>query len=78
MIEEISAFTENSQLHDVDCMVLAVLSHGTSDRIICGIDGKGVDIYEHVFSLFSAKRCPMMRGKPKMFIFNACRGGIQL
>ncbi|XP_061163123.1 caspase-2-like [Saccostrea echinata] len=73
MVREFQVFANRTDLENTDCMVLAVLSHGTSDNIICGVDGRGIDVYD-IFHFFSAKGCPMMRGKPKMFIFNACRG----
>lgn len=56
-------------------MVLAVLSHGTADNVICGVDGREIDVFEEIIPIFSPIKCSSLRGKPKMYIFNACRGG---
>ncbi|XP_022658140.1 caspase-3-like isoform X2 [Varroa jacobsoni] len=51
--------------------VLCVLSHG--DRgFIYGHDGKL--LLKEVLEAFSPDRCPSLKGKPKLFIIQACRG----
>lgn len=67
-------FAKDPILDKVDCMVLAVLSHGTADNVICGADGKMINVMDEICPIFSPLRCPYLSGKPKMYIFNACRG----
>ena len=74
MMREFREFSKNPWLEKVDCMVLAVLSHGKKD-VICGIDGGGIDVLQKIVPIFSSKECPSLAGKPKMYICNACRGG---
>ena len=74
MRKEFREFSKNPWLEKVDCMVLAVLSHGKKD-VICGIDGEGIDVLQEIVPIFSSKECPSLAGKPKMYICNACRGG---
>lgn len=68
-------FAKDPILAKVDCMVLAVLSHGTADNVICGVDGEMVNMTDEICPIFSPQKCPSLSGKPKMYIFNACRGG---
>lgn len=75
MMREFREFSKNPWLEKVDCMVLAVLSHGQKDNVICGIDGRGIDVLQEIVPIFSSKECPSLAGKPKMYICNACRGG---
>lgn len=74
ILSECWAFARRPTLANVDCMVLAVLSHGTAESLICGVDGGEIHVFEEIIPIFSPKKCPSLRGKPKMYIFNACRG----
>lgn len=74
-MRECQAFARQPILADVDSMVLAVLSHGTADNVICGVDGKMINVMDEICPIFSPLRCRSLSGKPKMYIFNACRGG---
>ena len=77
-MREFREFSKNPLLEKVDCMVLAVLSHGQKDNVICGIDGRGINVLQDIVPIFSPKECPSLAGKPKMYICNACRGGMFL
>ncbi|XP_067008293.2 caspase-1-like [Anabrus simplex] len=57
---------------DADCLVVVVLSHGKGKPYIWARD----DFYsvESVWTPFTADKCPTLAGKPKIFIFQACRG----
>ncbi len=52
--------------------VVAIFSHG-KDGKIQGSDGRYVAIKE-IMKLFNTENCPKLNGKPKFFIFQACRG----
>ncbi|XP_049337619.1 caspase-6-like isoform X2 [Astyanax mexicanus] len=56
---------------DADCFVCVFLSHG-EDGHVYAFDDK-IDIKE-VTSLFRGDKCRSLVGKPKIFIFQACRG----
>ncbi|XP_046564664.1 caspase-3-like [Haliotis rubra] len=54
------------------CFVCAVMSHGSSTAIKAA-DGLDVTV-DQITKQFTAKQCPSLRGKPKVFLFQACRG----
>lgn len=74
ILRECKDFANKRILAKVDCMVLAVLSHGTADNVICGVDEKMINVMDEICPIFSPQKCPSLSGKPKMYIFNACRG----
>ena len=53
-----------------DCFVLWLMSHGKSGEVFCS-DEKTVPI-QTLHDLFS--QCDTLRGKPKLFFIQACRG----
>ncbi|XP_078022360.1 caspase-6-like isoform X5 [Epinephelus lanceolatus] len=56
---------------DADCFLLIFLSHGDDDYVNT-FDG---DIrIQDITSLFRGDKCRSLVGKPKIFIFQACRG----
>ena len=54
------------------CFALAMLSHGDENGITCS-DENPVTVNEIVGSL-SVTNCPTLAGKPKLFLFQCCRG----
>ncbi|KAL7403938.1 hypothetical protein ABVT39_007491 [Epinephelus coioides] len=56
---------------DADCFLLVFLSHGNDDHVFAK-DGK-IPIQD-ITSLFKGDKCRSLVGKPKIFIFQACRG----
>ncbi|XP_071479484.1 caspase-3-like [Diadema antillarum] len=52
--------------------VLVFMSHGDREGI-CGKDGSVISV-EEIKEIFSGRNCPDLRGKPKIFFFQACRG----
>ena len=73
-------------LRDDDCFALCVMSHGQlrpvsspgADTVLAecvlGVDGEPVPT-SCLLAPFSNEKCPPLRGKPKIVIFQACRGG---
>ncbi|KAL7876788.1 hypothetical protein SRHO_G00037350 [Serrasalmus rhombeus] len=61
----------NADHRDADCFVCVFLSHG-KDGHVFACDDK-VDIKE-ITALFRGDQCESLVGKPKIFIFQACRG----
>eukprot|EP00096_Caligus_rogercresseyi_P003660 TRINITY_DN1702_c0_g1_i1.p1 TRINITY_DN1702_c0_g1~~TRINITY_DN1702_c0_g1_i1.p1 ORF type:complete len:370 (+),score=116.41 TRINITY_DN1702_c0_g1_i1:336-1445(+) len=71
-MREVRSFAEEGEQEKSDMMILAVLSHGRNGMIITH-EGAKVDT-EWIYSQFNNQRCPLLRGKPKFFIIQACRG----
>ncbi|NXK47718.1 CASPA protein, partial [Chauna torquata] len=57
---------------DRDCFICCILSHGESGAIY-GKDGELVSI-RMIMSHFTAKQCPQLAEKPKLFFIQACQG----
>lgn len=54
-----------------DCFVCCILTHG-DDGVLYGTDGKFP--VDRVLEPFLGNACPTLRGKPKLFFIQACRG----
>jgi hypothetical protein len=76
LLDNISKRDELVQHH---ALVVIILSHGHQRGAILGKDfrvsSRGYIRDKEVFKKFNDLNCPQLRGKPKIFIFNACRGG---
>ncbi|XP_066477334.1 caspase-10-like isoform X2 [Tiliqua scincoides] len=57
---------------DNDCLVFFILSHGESGQVY-GTDEELIPI-RTIMSYFTAKRCPLLAQKPKLFFIQACQG----
>ncbi|NWR53720.1 CASPA protein, partial [Regulus satrapa] len=57
---------------DRNCFICCILSHGKSGAIY-GTDDKPVSI-RTLTSHFTAKQCPQLAAKPKLFFIQACQG----
>ncbi len=53
------------------------MSHGRKDYIY-GTDGQVVSIQKDIIEPFHQDKCEALSGKPKVFIFQACEGGMML
>nr|XP_046468654.1 caspase Dronc isoform X1 [Neodiprion pinetum] len=80
MLEELSAFAMRPDLRHVHSMFLIIMSHGNehvedhrSESVVCGTDNKMITAFE-IFEFFTTRACPNMSKKPKIFIFQTCRG----
>lgn len=84
MKEIIKEFSMMDELRRVDSAFVVISSHGTGKHgvqkteILC-VDYKGQDENYHPFydtdiiDHFTSKRCPYLKEKPKIFIFQCCR-----
>ncbi|XP_023337636.1 caspase-2 [Eurytemora carolleeae] len=54
-------------------MIVCVLSHGEEGTIITS-DSQKVCIEKEIIRKFNNENCDTLRGKPKLFLFQACRG----
>ena len=76
----------NGQKKKIDCIMVAILTHGLTGDVLLGVDGQllrnklpkpGTFITkENLKEIFSVTNCPGMEDKPKLFIIQACRGGM--
>ena len=57
---------------NIDMSVVCIMAHGKLGQVT-GADGGEVKI-EWVLEQFNNENCPSLIGKPKFFIFVACRG----
>lgn len=55
---------------EYDCFACCILTHGNQTSLY-GIDGEELEI-QHALSFFQTT--PTLKGKPKLFFFQACRG----
>ena len=53
--------------------VLVLLTHGNEGYVV-GSDNKQVEL-AWIYELFNNDNCTPLRGKPKLFFIDACRGG---
>lgn len=56
--------------------VVVVMTHGQYDEL-AGSDGNYISTHEFI-SCFNSESAPLLAGKPKLFIIQACRGGESL
>lgn len=64
--------SKNPELDRHDSLVVIVLSHGETEAFY-GVDNQLVNIRD-MLKYFNNRECLQLRGKPKMFFIQACRG----
>ena len=69
---EIQKFVNCTKQLTYDSVVLAILSHGEED-LVFGVDGLAIKI-DDIIKHFNGTNNPALCGKPKLFIFQLCRG----
>jgi len=69
---EVFQFSKSEEHATAQMCVLVVLSHG-GNGFVFGCDGKRCE-NEWILKQFNNEGCPGLVGKPKFFIFQACRG----
>ncbi|KAK9302737.1 hypothetical protein QLX08_005356 [Tetragonisca angustula] len=87
MLNEIKEFSKHKDLRKVDSCFVIISSHGnisTQYEIteIEGVEKHNLDTIQSrktilcvdILSYFTAENCPHLAGKPKVFIFQLCRG----
>lgn len=60
---------------DYHCFVLCLMSHGKEGQFYCA-DGKTVCL-QKIADFFSNRNCETLKGKPKLFFIQACRGYVK-
>ncbi|XP_014775610.1 caspase-7 [Octopus bimaculoides] len=72
MKEILQSFGEENLDVGIDCFICAILSCGNSDGLIYGYDD-AIEL-EKLLSYLKPDRCPCLKGIPKLFFVQACRG----
>uniref|UniRef100_A0A672LTH2 Caspase family p20 domain-containing protein n=1 Tax=Sinocyclocheilus grahami TaxID=75366 RepID=A0A672LTH2_SINGR len=62
--DALNAFRDSLSNGYVSCFILVIMAHGVQDY------------HDNIFQMFDNRQCPAMRGKPKLFIVQACRGDV--
>ncbi|CAH1239241.1 CASP2 [Branchiostoma lanceolatum] len=70
--DEVRRFTNRDDHRSAECSVVVLMSHGEEGHI-CGTDGQLVAL-EDIFAMFDEHICLLLKGKPKLFFIQACRG----
>jgi len=68
----LDSLSKNPDLETAEMLIICILSHGHNGEIVCS-DGRVLKT-EQILRKFNNEYCPQLRGKPKFFIFQACRG----
>ncbi|KAH8036812.1 hypothetical protein HPB51_005940 [Rhipicephalus microplus] len=75
MKELLAEAAQSEELASADCLVVIMMSHG-DQNMIEGVDGDELHLVNDVYAQFNNDNCPALRGKPKLFFIQACRGGV--
>lgn len=73
MKDMLAAAAEAQRYESYDCLVVIIMSHGRPGEIE-GSDGEYLHLMNDVYSRFNNQNCPELKGKPKIFLVQACRG----
>ncbi|KAK3871520.1 hypothetical protein Pcinc_023328 [Petrolisthes cinctipes] len=72
-LKSLDEFCSNDNLKKVDAAVVCFLSHGENENTFYTSDDKTMTVTQ-VQEKFIDSKCPKLKGKPKLFLFNFCRG----
>ena len=61
-------------LSNTEMFAVAFSTHGDQGDYLYGRDNTSFSLYKQVISLFRINNCPTLKGKPKLFFVQACRG----
>uniref|UniRef100_A0A2L2YLJ8 Caspase-9-like isoform X3 n=1 Tax=Parasteatoda tepidariorum TaxID=114398 RepID=A0A2L2YLJ8_PARTP len=69
----LKSFAKSDTLKTVDCCFVIILSHGDKHGIVYGTDSYALQ-KDEIHNMFSNINCENLRNKPKVFLYQACRG----
>lgn len=76
----VNNFSQKQDFDKVDCVFVVFMSHGAEghsedDTEVMGTDGIGLKTKD-IVSFFFSDHCPKLVHKPKIFVFQSCRGNL--
>jgi hypothetical protein len=74
MRETVESYAKCSEQTEYSSFIVAILTHGGHDQLI-GTDGNKTDSIS-IQQIIECVNTDVLVGKPKIFIIQACRGGI--
>ncbi|XP_068210216.1 caspase-3-like [Palaemon carinicauda] len=74
-IKALREFRNNEEHKNVDSCIVVIMSHGRDGKSFYTSDNQHLTIND-VVERFSNSECEYLRGKPKIFIFQYCRGTV--
>jgi len=73
MVDFLTANREKLKTRSVDVLVVVIMSHGARNTVY-GTNSQPLLINPTILSIFSDENCPSLKGKPKLYFFQACQG----
>jgi hypothetical protein len=73
MLKTAKKFSQCPEHEKAHSCVVVVMTHGQYDRL-AGSNGYYVNVHDFI-ECFNSKNAPLLAGKPKLIIIQACRGG---
>nr|XP_053629348.1 LOW QUALITY PROTEIN: uncharacterized protein LOC128686445 [Cherax quadricarinatus] len=74
-IRALREFRSLEDLQNVDSCIVVIMSHGRDEKSFYTSDNNYLTVND-VVERFSNKECPALQKKPKIFIFQYCRGSV--
>lgn len=72
-LETLTQFAQHEQFGFADSAIIVIMSHGEKGPVFKTSDMQDISVSK-ILNLFLDKNCPRLKGKPKIFLFNFCRG----
>ncbi|XP_045105932.1 cell death protein 3-like isoform X2 [Portunus trituberculatus] len=72
-IKALRDFRNMKEHNNVDSCIVVFMSHGRDDTSFYTSDNNYLTVHD-VVERFNNRECPILKGKPKIFIFQFCRG----
>jgi len=73
LINFLSEISSGSELSKHEAFVFMIISHGNEKKEIVDSNENSVKI-EDLTNVFNDIKCPQLKGKPRLFFMNCCRG----
>lgn len=72
-MEEALTNLKEWELSTYSGLIVTIMTHGGPGNTLYGRDGKKIQL-KKLAQIFNSAECKDLKGKPKIFIINACRG----
>ncbi len=73
MQDIIAKFAVDNCHKDVDCSAVVIMAHGGRGGLIYGYNNLPISVSKDILEHFANDKAEQLRGKPKLFFFQACR-----